>query len=175
MSKKAPPKHEPEVAKAKGKPVKPPTTREKLIDLKKRMGRPPFVPTDADRELVQMLAVAGVQHNRIANHIGIDEKTLRKYFAYELDSAHDIAVAESINLGLIQQAKLGNVTAAIFVAKTQAGWREQPTQLEIDSKGGPTAEDKKALVQQVMQMLERRAAPEPTTIDVTPNPPKESA
>jgi hypothetical protein len=161
VSKKPQPKAAPKqkVKKVRAGPI--------IATIKRGVGRPAYDPDDDERALVMRLARVGLRQAEIANLVGVDETTLRKHFGVELETAHGKAVAEALDKGLLQQAIAGNVTAAIFIAKTRAGWREQPTQLEIEEKGG-AVEDKKALVARVMALIEDKRAAEPTTIDVTP-------
>src|SRR5690625_6660148 len=48
-------------------------------------GAPPHEPTRVTRELVQLHAMVGTRQETIAEIIGIDPKTLRKYYRNELD------------------------------------------------------------------------------------------
>ena len=87
------------------------------------MPMPPHQPTDQMRKQVEALAAYGVPETDISLVIGIDPKTLRKYYRDQLDTAHTKAnskVAER----LFQQAMEGNTTAMIFWLKTRARWRE---------------------------------------------------
>lgn len=84
-------------------------------------GRPAFKPTDDHRRTIKAMAGYGILHTEIATVIGIDEKTLRKYFRTELDTGSTVAnakVAES----LYKNAIVGNVSAQIFWLKARAGW-----------------------------------------------------
>jgi AraC-like DNA-binding protein len=49
--------------------------------------RAEYVPTDAQRALVENAAAFGLTQGEIANQLKIDEKTLRKHFRDELSSA----------------------------------------------------------------------------------------
>jgi hypothetical protein len=60
--------------------------------------------------------------------VGIDPKTLRKYYREELDLGETKANAQVAGF-LFNSAKNGNVTAQIFWLKTRAKWREVPTEL----------------------------------------------
>jgi AraC-like DNA-binding protein len=46
-----------------------------------------YVPTDAQRALVENVAAFGINQADIADQLNIDEKTLRKHFREELNSA----------------------------------------------------------------------------------------
>ena len=60
--------------------------------------------------------------------VGIDPKTLRKYYREELDLGETKANAQVAGF-LFNAAKNGNVTAQIFWLKTRARWRETPMEL----------------------------------------------
>ncbi len=86
-------------------------------------GMPPHEPTRATRELVQLHTMVGTRQEAIASIIGIDPKTLRKYYRDELDQSKAKANA-TIGGALFNKAKSGDTTAMIFWMKTQAGWKE---------------------------------------------------
>lgn len=86
-------------------------------------GMPPHEPTRATRELVQLHTMVGTTQEALASIIGIDPKTLRKYYRDELDHSKAKANA-TIGGALFNKAKSGDTTAMIFWMKTQAGWKE---------------------------------------------------
>lgn len=86
-------------------------------------GMPPHEPTRATRELVQLHTMVGTRQEVIASIIGIDPKTLRKYYRDELDQSKAKANA-TIGGALFNKAKSGDTAAMIFWMKTQAGWKE---------------------------------------------------
>lgn len=96
----------------------------KSIEGKKKKGRGiPHEPTDETRRTVGFMKAAGIRNIDIAYCIGIDEKTLVKYYKEELITS--LARANSdIAHSLFQQAKSGSVAAQIFWLKTRARWRE---------------------------------------------------
>jgi hypothetical protein len=61
--------------------------------------------------------------------VGIDPKTLRKYYRDELNLGETKANAQVAGF-LFNAAKTGNVTAQIFWLKTRARWRETPMELK---------------------------------------------
>jgi hypothetical protein len=87
------------------------------------MSRRPHDPTPSLRQLVQLHATIGTRHDTIARIVGIDAKTLRKYYREELDLAEAQANA-TIGGALFNKAKSGDTAAMIFWMKTRAGWRE---------------------------------------------------
>ena len=60
----------------------------------KKDGRPVFIPTDDQKFLVTMMSSTGVPHERQAKALGVNSKTLRKYFKEELQVGRDRAHAE---------------------------------------------------------------------------------
>ena len=91
----------------------------------KRVTRPTFKPTDDERRLVEQMCAVGIPQEsiRLVVRDGIDDKTLRKHFRRELDTAKIKANAK-IGGTLFNKAVNGDTTAAIFWAKTQMGWKE---------------------------------------------------
>jgi DNA invertase Pin-like site-specific DNA recombinase len=86
-------------------------------------GRPPFEPKKEERFAVKIMAATGIPHDAIAEAVGITKPTLKKYFADELKNGKtqtNARMAQSI----YRQGMKGNMTAAIFWMKTQAGWKE---------------------------------------------------
>lgn len=59
-----------------GQPVQP---------IRDRRGRPSFAKTKENQDFVAVRIAAGWSQKRIAEDMGIDEKTLRKYFSRELE------------------------------------------------------------------------------------------
>jgi hypothetical protein len=81
------------------------------------------IPTEETRKLVKGLAAVGTRYVDIAHKIDITDDTLRKHYKAELEDGRIDANAQIANT-LFQQAKKGNMTAAIFWLKTRAGWKE---------------------------------------------------
>mgnify|MGYP003635722926 CR=1 FL=1 len=102
-------------------------------------GRPPYKPTDDDRKTVSLMCAVGIPHESIALCIGdngIDDKTMRKYFAEELKTAKIKANAK-IGGSIFNAAMSGNMTAASLWAKTQMGWKETNVNEVVGKDGGP--------------------------------------
>jgi hypothetical protein len=97
-------------------------------------GRPPYEPTDQGARLVRELAGFGVPQTAIATILEIHVETLVKYYGREFATGKAMANAK-VAKSLYRKA-IGNgpsaVTAAIFWAKTQMGWRELKTAAELD-------------------------------------------
>ena len=104
-----------------------------IVEPGKKDGRPVFIPTEDQKFLVTIMSSTGVPHERQAKAIGVNSKTLRKYFKEELQLGRNRAHAE-IAGALYKRALDGNVPAQIFYLKTQAGWREAQ-RLELRAEG----------------------------------------
>jgi hypothetical protein len=90
------------------------------------MARPKHTPDAFHRRQVEALAGYGVPEPDIAGMIGIDPKTLRKHYRYELDHGHTKAnakVAENLFRKATGEGREA-VTAAIFWLKSRAHWKE---------------------------------------------------
>jgi len=87
--------------------------------------KPPHKPTPEDRKQVEILAGLGIPQDQIGRLIqgGIDDKTLRKYYAAEL--VDGVAKANSqVSKSLFQKAVAGDTTAQIWWTKTRMGWKD---------------------------------------------------
>lgn len=102
-------------------------------------GRPPFVPTDADRKLVRKLSGLGLPHNQIRMLVrekGIGLDTLAEHFRVELEEGKADTGWKIAN-ALFNKAMKGDTTAMIWWTKTQMRWSETQ-KLEVTGKeGGP--------------------------------------
>ena len=102
-------------------------------------GRPRIEFSDEDIENIERLA-AVLNQAQIADFLGCSERTLRNrmeedpkiYAAYKRGRA---AAINDVAKGLLQRAKEGDNTAAIFYLKTQARWSEKQ-ELEVSGKDG---------------------------------------
>jgi len=87
------------------------------------------IPSETTRASVQSLSQFGVPRDQIAAHIGISEPTLRKHYAAEL-AAGKLSANVKVLTNLfayasgVKGAAPQQVTAAIFWAKTQCGFKE---------------------------------------------------
>lgn len=123
----------------------------------------PHEPTDKTRAEVSALCSFGIPQEEIARYIGVDSKTLRKYYRDELDNSVTKANA-AVGRFLYQNASGSTlkdgashadcVRAAMFWAKTRMGWREtqhidhttageqmQPTRIVIEAATSDDAGD----------------------------------
>lgn len=109
-------------------------------EVERGVGRPPHVPTDKDRRIVEMMTAGGITQEGIARVIGISVDTLVKYYRDEIDTALDKANAQVAGC-LFKKATSddhpNSVTAAIFWMKTRGRWKEANA-LEVSGvDGGP--------------------------------------
>ena len=91
-------------------------------------GRPPVVFDEQQIKLVESLASV-LSKKQLADYFAVSETTLRAVEARqpEVSDAYKKGKSKAIAgiaSNLISQARKGNMTAAIFYLKTQAGWRE---------------------------------------------------
>lgn len=104
-------------------------------------GRPSYKPTPEDRNLVNIMAAAGVAQSTIARCIGgkkgITENTLRKYYAEELATASELANATVARKAFDMATKSDNPAWAIFWLKCRAGWKEKQEFIHTGPGGGP--------------------------------------
>lgn len=85
------------------------------------------VPTEQTKKIVLNMAAFSIPRDRIADVIGICEKTLYKHYREELNTSHTNAlaqVASTLYQTATDRKHPSHVTAAIFYLKTQGGWKE---------------------------------------------------
>jgi hypothetical protein len=93
-------------------------------------------PTEQQRVEAQAYAAVGVPHHDISKLLGIDTKTLLKYYRTELDLGKAKANAQ-VAKKLYAIATGGNLGAMIFWLKAQAGWREVQAVEHTGANGSP--------------------------------------
>jgi len=81
------------------------------------------IPTDESKRLVESSSGLGLPHESIAVLVGIDDKTLRKYYRHELDMGKAKANGQ-IAKTLFQKATAGDTTSLIWWTKSQMRWSE---------------------------------------------------
>jgi hypothetical protein len=98
-----------------------------------RKGAPTFKPTDDERKLVEQMTACGIPQESqcLVIRDGIDDKTLRKHFRRELDTAATKANVKVAGT-LFNKAMGGDTTAMIWWSKTRMGWKEKS---EIEHSG----------------------------------------
>jgi hypothetical protein len=99
-----------------------------------------FNPTEDQRRTVKALSGYGVPQDGIAIHIGVDPKTLRKYFRDELDRGSVEATAKVAQTLFHLATVERNVPSVIFWMKARAGWREKH-EIEFSARTAREAAD----------------------------------
>jgi len=111
------------------------------------MSKPLHQPSDKTRAEIVALRSYGVPIKEVASYIGIDDKTMYKYYREELENS---AIKANANVGkFLYQAASGQalatgathsdcVRAAMFWAKTRMGWKETNVQ-EVKMADEPIA------------------------------------
>ncbi len=94
-------------------------------------GLPEHVPTQAARSKVMAFSCAGYNQTQIADYFQIDEKTLRKYYRYELDGAKMEKITTLSN-STYKMALEGNEKMIEFVLKCQGRWSYAKAPEETD-------------------------------------------
>lgn len=124
-------------------------------------GKPAHVPTQQTRAEVSALKSFGVPLEDISAYIGIDRKTLSKYYRAEIDIAQvkaDAAVAKFLYDTASGRALKNGATysdcvrAAMFWAKTRMGWRETQ-ELNHTSSDGTMSPSAPAVATEVLTKL----------------------
>lgn len=105
----------------------------KKAPAKRSVGRPQYVPTDADRKQVELLSGIGVPIEQIGLIIGIDKKTVQKHYRDELDVGQAKAMSR-VSKRLFEIATgdgRDSLSACIFWLKCRAGWKP-PADVEVN-------------------------------------------
>ena len=98
-----------------------------------------FEPSAAQRRVVGEMVSFGIPQPNIASVVGVDAKTLRKYFSDEIENGTTRAITK-VARSLFRTAcgtGPGAITAAIFFLKTRAGWKETAVHEHGGIGGGP--------------------------------------
>ena len=100
---------------------------------RKKAGQPAFKPTDDERKMVEQMTACGIPQESqcLVLRDGIDDKTLRKHFRRELDTAATKANTKVAGT-LFNKAMGGDTTALIWWTKTRLNWSEKS---EIEHSG----------------------------------------
>ena len=89
----------------------------------KGAGRKPYSANQKDRDIITLMTASGIPQVNIGRCVGIDVKTMKKYYKTEMESSADIANAK-VAQSLFNQAINGNTSAAIWWTKSRMGWKE---------------------------------------------------
>lgn len=108
---------------------------------KKSVGRPPWNPTDDQRELVMAMRSNGISIDVIADLMHISDETLRKYCRVELDLGFE-RIKAHIGVAMVRAALRGNVNAMKFwLASRCPEWRAASNQLGDNDPDAALADD----------------------------------
>ena len=120
----------------------------------------PHEPTETTRQQVTMHTMVGTRQEIVADILGIDPKTLRRYYRKELDQAK--AKANAVIGGqLYNKCIQGDTSSILFWMKTQAGFRETVHVDNTSSDGTMTPKGVVATGSEVMDALRRKHKPKP--------------
>ena len=105
---------------------------------KRMRGRPPYEPTQKDRDFVISMVEHGANHDEIAAVIGVSDETLRRHCGFELRRGLIKAHAD-VARTLLMRAVGGPTrdwtkasdTALIFYAKTRMKYVEPAREIEV--------------------------------------------
>jgi len=132
------------------------------------MPRKPIELTEDQKREVETLA-ALLNQDQIADYLGISRTTFHEMRARDPDVAERYkrgkakAIAHVAN-GLLQKARNGDTTSAIFYLKTQAGWRETDRLEHTGPDGGPVTSIVREIVdprEKLRKFLDRYAESRP--------------
>lgn len=107
---------------------------------------------ESTAKVVASLAAYGITHEDIAQHLGMNVKTLVKYYAKELKEGK-IAASAKVGERIFKLAMEGNVTCLLFWAKTRMGWRET-SHIDLSSEDSSMSPAKKLQVEFVRAVKE---------------------
>ena len=93
-------------------------------------------PDEKTRATVEAMVSYGIPHEDIAKVIGIDDKTLRKHYRIEIDTASAKANAQ-VAQRLYKKCMGDDTASIIFWLKTRAKWAETIKQEHTGEGGGP--------------------------------------
>ncbi len=127
-------------------------------------GRPTFAPTENQRGQVEAMKAYGISEEAISDKLGITRNTLRKHFKNELRTGRTTAnsiVGEFLFATITGKNGFkddpARVTAAIFWAKTQMGWKQTNVHQHEGTEDGPPI--KVSLVRERIRSKLARLAP----------------
>ena len=91
-----------------------------------KRGPAPILPTQEELEQIRICSACGLTQEEIGKVIGKSVDWLKKHdeAARAIEEGRAVVKAK-IGGSIIREAMKGNMTAAIFYAKTQMGWKER--------------------------------------------------
>lgn len=105
-----------------------------MVSAKKKPGPKPYVPTPAEIDLCEELALVGASKEYIAKRLGISEPTVRKALGERIEAIRQANIGNVARTLYSMANDDRNVAAAIFILKTQASWRENVKTAEESEK-----------------------------------------
>ncbi len=108
-----------------------------IPEWKGKRGRPPYQPTEKDRNKIKLLLALGWSIGRMANGIGVSSATLKRYFRAELkerSAMRDRLDARRFEIAM-EQANAGNVAALKELGKMI----ERNDRMEIERELGSSS------------------------------------
>jgi transcriptional regulator with XRE-family HTH domain len=132
-----------------------------IAPIRDRRGRPSFKKDKENQEFVAIRAAAGWSQRRIAENMGVDEKTLRKYFSRELE--YGAVLTEGVMLDvlmkLVREGKVQAIKQLYAMIKTAAP--AAPRNHADAEDDEPEAEDKpKALGKKEQALQDAQMIPD---------------
>lgn len=105
-------------------------------------GRPPYTPTEKDRNKVKLLLALGWSLTRIGNALGVSYKTIQRYFSPELESRdmmRDMLDARRFEIAM-EQANSGSMAGL----RELGAMIERNDRMEIERKMGAKDSEEEA-------------------------------
>jgi len=95
----------------------------KEVAKKGKAGRPTYKVNEKDFNIIKQMTISGIPQANIGRCIGMDVKTMKKYYKDLIDQSADMANSE-VAQSLFNQAVQGNTVAGIWWTKSRMGWKE---------------------------------------------------
>ena len=99
-----------------------------------------YVPTDAQRSLVESASAFGITQAEIATQLKISEPTLRKHFRDELSSGKfkvDMTAGKTVAELMKSRDERIRLDAAKYYTARRMGWKETNVNEQVGKDGGP--------------------------------------
>jgi hypothetical protein len=94
-----------------------------------RKGTVTYRPTADDRKTVRSMVTVGFNQPTICLRLGITDKTLRKYYRVELDTAH-LQLVQNMRMQIIERSNYD--TQALIYVNRVLGWSDRPMQPAVN-------------------------------------------
>ena len=140
----------------------------------KRNGRPPFEPTNSQRQIVQVLRANGIAVGVIAANVRCSVPTLRRHFKAELRDGHEQTKA-AMGAAVVKAGLAGNMFAARYWLSCHGGpeWRAiEARQISGTLGTDLSAVSTEALEQELAALRRKQAAAEHKWVPIGDEPPE---